>query len=72
MKQTTNVLTGSGIEHRVIRSGKTCDCYVGQLPPFEQWELRYGAHTPECPVYRRSLDPVDDAKDKAIRDHLYG
>lgn len=44
-----------------------CTCYVRRLNAQQQWELRYGAHAVECPVYRPSRDPVDEANDIEAR-----
>ena len=44
-----------------------CNCYVKDLPAAERFGIRYGAHEPDCPVYRESLDPVDRKHDEAIR-----
>ncbi len=47
-----------------------CKCYVAGLSPEVQFCLRWGAHSPHCPVYRPSQDPVDHANDMAFRrDH---
>ena len=51
----------------LTRGNKTCDCYVRTLPAPTQMELRYGAHALACPVYRRSLDPLDRAYDEEYR-----
>ena len=45
----------------------SCRCYVGGLPSDMQFELRWGAHALDCPVYRPSRDPVDNAKDAEVR-----
>lgn len=45
----------------------TCNCYVRFLSELERFALRYGVHNTLCPVYRRSGDPVDRAKDDAYR-----
>lgn len=44
-----------------------CTCYVADLDAEAQFCLRWGAHGLECPRYRRSLDPVDDANDQDYR-----
>ena len=44
-----------------------CTCYVADLDAEAQFGLRWGAHGLECPRYRRSLDPVDDANDQEFR-----
>jgi hypothetical protein len=44
-----------------------CTCYVAELDAETQFGLRWGAHALECPRYRRSLDPVDDANDQDYR-----
>ena len=44
-----------------------CTCYVADLDAETQFGLRWGAHGLECPRYRRSLDPVDDANDQEFR-----
>ena len=44
-----------------------CTCYVAELDAETQFGLRWGAHGLECPRYRRSLDPVDDADDQDYR-----
>ena len=44
-----------------------CTCYVAELDAETQFGLRWGAHGLECPRYRRSLDPVDDANDQDYR-----
>lgn len=46
---------------------KLCNCYVRYLSELDRFTLRNGAHDPLCPVYRRSGDPVDRAKDDAYR-----
>jgi hypothetical protein len=45
----------------------SCTCYVADLDAETQFCLRWGAHGFECPRYRRSLDPVDDANDQDYR-----
>lgn len=44
-----------------------CRCYVRSLPEQYQFELRWGAHALDCPAYRPSADPVDNAKDAEVR-----
>jgi hypothetical protein len=47
-----------------------CNCYVRGLSSEVQFCLRLGAHSTQCPVYRRSRDPIDHAKDETYRrDH---
>ena len=58
--------------YRVTRFGGAhgelvCDCYVADLPKQTQMELHYGAHNPDCPVYRVSQDPVDFENDEYFR-----
>ena len=44
-----------------------CNCYVKALSAETRFSLRYGAHNKACPVYRRSLDPVDREEDASFR-----
>ena len=45
-----------------------CDCYVRLLSEETRFSLHYGAHSPTCPRYRVSLDPVDRANDEEFRE----
>ena len=45
-----------------------CDCYVRLLSAEARFSLHYGAHSPTCPRYRVSLDPVDRANDEDFRE----
>lgn len=48
-----------------------CNCYVAHLKHDKQFTLRWGAHETTCPVYRPSLDPVNQKQDDEIRErHL--
>ena len=49
-----------------------CNCYVRDLNAYQQFALHYGAHSLSCPVYRKSLDPIDDVQDRENRYHLGG
>ena len=44
-----------------------CDCYVRLLSAETRFSLHYGAHSPTCPRYRVSLDPVDRENDEEFR-----
>lgn len=44
-----------------------CTCWVRLQSDEERFQIRYGAHNPECLVYRPSLDPVDNLHDAQIR-----
>ena len=46
-----------------------CNCYVSKLSDYKQFVIRYGAHDPNCPVYRPSRDPIDQLKDGYTRQH---
>ncbi len=46
---------------------RTCKCYVRHLDAETQYVLHWGAHNPACPVYHRSLDPVDHLHDEDFR-----
>lgn len=50
----------------------TCNCYVARLSAEAQFTLRYGAHSLNCPVYRPSLDPVDQLHDSDWRAYHEG
>jgi hypothetical protein len=45
---------------------KACNCYVSKLPAHDQMVIRYGAHDQSCPKYKKSLDPVDQIKDRRL------
>lgn len=45
------------------RSLDGCRCYVKKLPREFQFQLRWGAHALDCPIYRPSMDPVDNQQD---------
>ena len=47
-----------------------CTCYVRSLPPADRFAIRDGAHSPLCPDYRPSLDPVDRADDDLLAQRL--
>jgi hypothetical protein len=44
-----------------------CSCWVSRYPVEETYSIRNGAHNPECPVFRPSVDPVDALHDAQIR-----
>ena len=44
-----------------------CACYVRDLPSLHRFQLRWGAHALDCPTYKPSLDPVDNAEDAEVR-----
>lgn len=44
-----------------------CQCWVSKLTDEERFSVRYGAHNPQCPVFRPSLDPVDALNDVGVR-----
>ena len=44
-----------------------CNCYVAELDEETRFSLHYGAHSPECPAYSESLDPVDWLNDTTFR-----
>lgn len=48
---------------------QTCNCWVKAQPQMA-YGIHWGAHHITCPVYRRSLDPVDDRLDCEIREHF--
>ena len=45
----------------------SCTCWVKFQDHEMRYTVRYGAHNPTCPVYRPSLDPVDNVKDAELR-----
>jgi hypothetical protein len=44
-----------------------CNCYVKTLSAETRFSLRYGVHNEACPVFRRSLDPIDREEDALFR-----
>ena len=44
-----------------------CNCYVQHLDEGQRYVMRYGAHTLDCPVYRKSGDLLDNRRDENIR-----
>jgi len=46
-----------------------CTCWVKDTSEVTQFQIRRGAHAPDCPEYRESLDPVDRAYDRDLRRH---
>lgn len=49
-----------------------CTCYVQHLPIKDQFCLRWGAHSLDCPTYRKSGDHCDNLDDIATRNHHEG
>lgn len=49
------------------RGDRGCDCWVSGHPAETTYSIRRGAHNPECPVFRPSLDPVDAYHDAGLR-----
>jgi len=47
-----------------------CTCYVQGLPSETRFALRRGAHAETCPIYRRSVDPLDAVHDAAFRNRV--
>ena len=45
----------------------SCTCWVASEPIENAFYVRHGAHNPQCPLYRESLDPVDRANDDELR-----
>ena len=41
-----------------------CNCWVRNRPLEEQFGLRWGAHSKDCPMYRESRDPVNKMQDE--------
>ena len=54
---------------RTISRGRImkCNCYVQHLDEGQRYVMRYGAHTLDCPVYRKSGDLLDNRRDENIR-----
>ena len=46
-----------------------CNCWVATKSEEERFGIRYGAHALKCPAFRQSLDPVDAANDRELREH---
>lgn len=46
---------------------RQCNCYMLRKSDEIRFTARYGAHDCDCPVYRESLDPVDQRNDAAFR-----
>ncbi len=44
-----------------------CTCWVADQSPEARFGIRYGAHSMDCPLWRESLDPVDQANDEELR-----
>ena len=53
----------------MIPQMRDCTCYVQRLSDMQQFSLHWGAHSLTCPLYRRSLDPVDAEHDREIRQY---
>ncbi len=51
----------------MIDQTKPCNCWVASVPLEKSFGIRNGAHNPECPVFRPSLDPVDAVNDAKLR-----
>ncbi len=48
----------------------TCNCWVAHESEEIRFGIRFGAHALDCPTYRPSLDPVDEAEDNELRDRM--
>ena len=46
---------------------RSCNCWVRYQPEEFQWSTRLGAHNPQCPSYRPTLDPVKNIADAELR-----
>lgn len=44
-----------------------CNCWVRRMSAEDQFGIRYGAHNPECPVFKPTLDPVKAVADAELR-----
>ena len=63
--------SGPRCEYCTERFVRVCDCYVQRLDEETRFSLHLGAHSLKCPVYVKSLDPVDFANDEDMR-HIIG
>ncbi len=46
---------------------KPCTCWVRKVSEEERFGIRYGAHNPECPTFKPTLDPVKAMADARQR-----
>lgn len=49
------------------RGDRTCDCWVRLQSEVDRFGIRFGAHNPTCPVFKPTLDPVDNYHDAELR-----
>lgn len=47
----------------VLEALTDCNCWVRNRPLEEQFGLRWGAHSKDCPMHSESRDPVDKIQD---------
>jgi len=55
------------INESVAKVKEDCGCYVQFMDNEVVFQVRWGAHGLDCPLYRQSRDPVDHVADLEFR-----